>query len=79
LIELGRQEPTAAMCAEAVPWRCHRSLIADALLARGVDVLEIVSATRTTPLTLHPWAHIERTIVTYPGEQQTLPLDREEG
>jgi uncharacterized protein (DUF488 family) len=78
LIELGGQEPTAAMCAEAVPWRCHRSLIADALLVRGIDVLEIVSATRTTPLTLHPWAHIEGTAVTYPGEQQTLPLDREE-
>jgi uncharacterized protein (DUF488 family) len=78
LIELGGQEPTAAMCAEAVPWRCHRSLIADALLVRGIDVLEILSATRTTPLTLHPWAHIEGTAVTYPGEQQTLPLDREE-
>jgi uncharacterized protein (DUF488 family) len=76
LIELGRHEPTAAMCAEAVPWRCHRSLIADALLVRGINVLEIVSATRTTPLTLHPWAHVEGTAVTYPGEQQTLPLDR---
>ena len=74
LIELGRAEPTAAMCAEAVPWRCHRSLIADALLVRGVEVLEVVSATRSTPLTLHPWAHVEGTIVTYPGEQQTLPL-----
>jgi uncharacterized protein (DUF488 family) len=76
LIELGRHEPTTAMCAEAVPWRCHRSLIADALLARGIDVLEIVSATRTTPLTLHLWAHVEGTIVTYPGEQRVLPLDR---
>jgi uncharacterized protein (DUF488 family) len=78
LIEFGTQEPTAAMCAEAVPWRCHRSLIADALLARGFDVLEIVSATRATPLTLHPWAHIEGTALTYSGAQQTLPLDREE-
>jgi uncharacterized protein (DUF488 family) len=78
LIELGRQEPTAAMCAEAVPWRCHRSLIADALLVRGIDVLEIVSATRITPLTLHPWAHVEGTAVTYPGEQQTLPLGDED-
>jgi uncharacterized protein (DUF488 family) len=74
LIELGSEEPTAAMCAEAVPWRCHRSLIADALLVRGIEVREIVSATRTTPLSLHPWAHVEGTIVTYPGEQQTLPL-----
>ena len=74
LIELGKEEPTAAMCAEAVPWRCHRSLIADALLVRGIDVLEIVSATRITPLTLHPWAHVEGTSVTYPGEQQSLQL-----
>ena len=74
LIELGRQEPTAAMCAEAVPWRCHRSLIADALLVRGIDVLEIVSATRITPLTLHPWALVQGTTVTYPGEQQSLQL-----
>jgi uncharacterized protein (DUF488 family) len=74
LIELGRQETTAVMCAEAVPWRCHRSLIADALLVRGIDAIEIVSATRTTPLSLHPWAKVEGMIVTYPGEQQTLAL-----
>jgi uncharacterized protein (DUF488 family) len=75
LIELGKQEMTAVMCAEAVPWRCHRSLIADALLVRGIDAIEIVSATRTTPLSLHPWANVEGTVVTYPGEQQTLALD----
>jgi hypothetical protein len=74
LIELGKQEPTAVMCAEAVPWRCHRSLIADALLVRGIDAIEIVSATRTTPLSLHPWATVEGVSVTYPGEQQTLAL-----
>jgi uncharacterized protein (DUF488 family) len=74
LIELGEQEPTAVMCAEAVPWRCHRSLIADALLVRGINVLEIVSATRATPLTLHPWARVAGTVVTYPDEQQTLAL-----
>jgi uncharacterized protein (DUF488 family) len=74
LIELGKQEPAAVMCAEAVPWRCHRSLIADALLVRGIDVLEIASATRTTPLKLHAWAHVEGTAVTYPGEQGSLQL-----
>jgi uncharacterized protein (DUF488 family) len=74
LIELGEQEMTAVMCAEAVPWRCHRSLIADALLVRGIDATEIVSATRTTPLSVHPWAKVEGKLVTYPGEQQTLPL-----
>jgi uncharacterized protein (DUF488 family) len=74
LIELGKREATAVMCAEAVPWRCHRSLIADALLVRGIDAIEIVSATRTTPLSLHPWAKVEGKVVTYPGEQQTLAL-----
>ena len=77
LIELGHEEPTAAMCAEAVPWRCHRSLIADALLARGIEVLEIGGVHRTTPLTLHPWAIVEGTTVTYPGEQQSLQLGPE--
>jgi uncharacterized protein (DUF488 family) len=75
LMELAGQEPTAIMCAEAVPWRCHRSLIADALLVRGIEVLEIASATRATALTLHAWARIEGQTVIYPGEQQTLPLD----
>ncbi|HEX6774099.1 MAG TPA: DUF488 domain-containing protein [Acidobacteriaceae bacterium] len=72
LLELAEQEPTAVMCAEAVPWRCHRSLIADALLARGVPVMEIASATRATPMAMHPWAHVEGASVTYPGEQSKL-------
>ena len=46
LIELASSERIAVMCAEAVPWRCHRSLIADALLARGIEVREIISETR---------------------------------
>ena len=74
LIELGRQEATAVMCAEAVPWRCHRSLIADALLVRGICVLELAGAKRAAPLTLHPWASVEGTNVTYPGEQRSLQL-----
>ena len=41
-IDLARQKPTALMCAEAVPWRCHRSLVADALVVRGIEVREIV-------------------------------------
>ena len=49
LIKLAKSEQIAIMCAEAVPWRCHRSLIADALLARGIEVREITSATRTQP------------------------------
>jgi len=77
LIAMARAARTAIMCAEAVPWRCHRSLIADALLARRIHVEEIASASRTRPLALHPWARVERTRVTYPApvanEQLTMP------
>jgi uncharacterized protein (DUF488 family) len=58
------------MCAESVPWRCHRSLIADALIARGIEVREITSATDARPHALTPWARVEGRKVTYPG----LPL-----
>lgn len=69
-IELAREERIALMCAESVPWRCHRSLIADALLARGIEVHEIASATDARPHALTPWARVKGTKVTYPG----LPL-----
>jgi len=69
-IDLANEEQVALMCAEAVPWRCHRSLIADALLARGIDVREITSATEARPHALTPWARVDGTKVTYPG----LPL-----
>jgi hypothetical protein len=68
LIKLAKSERIAIMCAEAVPWRCHRSLIADALLARGIEVQEITSATRAQPHTLTPWGKITGTQVTYPAE-----------
>ncbi len=58
------------MCAEAVPWRCHRSLIGDALTARGIAVEDILSATSRKPHTYTPFAKIEGEVVTYPG----LPL-----
>jgi hypothetical protein len=70
LIELAKSERIAIMCAEAVPWRCHRSLIADALLARGIEVREIISLTRTQVHTLTPWGQITRTQVTYPAEHK---------
>jgi uncharacterized protein (DUF488 family) len=66
-IALATHEPAVLMCAEAVPWRCHRSLIADALLARGVEVREIVNAACTRAHTLTPWARVEGTHVTYPA------------
>ena len=61
----GRQ--VAMMCAESVPWRCHRSLIADALAARGVPVRHIMSATRSYPHKLTSFARVEGTQVTYPS------------
>jgi uncharacterized protein (DUF488 family) len=74
LIAMARLEQIAIMCAEAVPWRCHRSLIADALLARDIEVAEIVSAAQLKPFTLHPWARVSGTQVSYPG----LPLESSE-
>jgi uncharacterized protein (DUF488 family) len=55
------------MCAEAVPWRCHRSLVADALIARGDEAREIVSEAKTTPHELTPFARVESHRVTYPA------------
>ena len=66
LIELARSATVAAMCAEAVPWRCHRSLIADALLVRGIASEEIVSEAKTQPHRLTPFAHVAGTAITYP-------------
>ena len=70
LIELAGPAPTVIMCAEAVPWRCHRSLIADALAARGIEVEHIFSATSRKSHTYTPFARIEGESVTYPA----LPL-----
>ncbi len=67
LIELGEPKQTAIMCAEAVPWRCHRSLVGDALAARGIPVEDIMSATRRQPHKLTPFARVEGTRVWYPG------------
>jgi uncharacterized protein (DUF488 family) len=72
LIEAAARARTAIMCAEAVPWRCHRSLIADALCARGIRVQHILSATRAEPHVLTPFATVEGTRVTYPPEPPPL-------
>jgi uncharacterized protein (DUF488 family) len=66
LIELAASERAVLMCAEAVPWRCHRSLIADALLVRGVGAEEIISATHLQMHTLTPFAKVDGTVITYP-------------
>ena len=67
LIGLADAERTSIMCAEAVPWRCHRSLIADALLARGIEVEEIESASKARPLAMHAWAKVSGNRITYPA------------
>jgi uncharacterized protein (DUF488 family) len=69
LLELAKQKPTAIMCAEAVPWRCHRSLIADALIARGYEVRDIMSAASARPHILNPMARVHGQQVTYPAEE----------
>ena len=66
-IDLAKRERVVMMCAEAVPWRCHRSLIADALLARGIAVSEITSRVRAQPHVLTPWACLKGAKLTYPG------------
>jgi uncharacterized protein (DUF488 family) len=70
---VAKSERVALMCAEAVPWRCHRSLIADALLVRGIAVEEIVSETRRTPHKLTPFARVNGIAITYPAIDGALP------
>ena len=72
LIHLSRRKPVAIMCAEAVPWRCHRSLVADALWVRGIPVVEILSESSYRMHTLTPFAHVEGVRITYPPDQATL-------
>ena len=68
LIAMGSRERVAIMCAEAVPWRCHRQLVADALVARGIEALEIESTAKTRTHSLTAWARVGPDgTVTYPG------------
>jgi len=68
LLRLAKDRLTAIMCAESVPWRCHRSLIADALTARGIEVQHIMTVDRADPHKLTPFARVEFAKVTYPPE-----------
>jgi len=75
LIELAGKKRSAVMCAEAVPWRCHRSLIADALLVRGFPVAHIMSRKRAQPHSLTLFARVRGRQITYPpGKKASLPL-----
>ena len=68
LIGLGREQPTAVMCSEAVWWRCHRRIIADHLLARGEAVFHIMAAAKIEPAKLSGGARVADGTVTYPAE-----------
>ncbi len=72
LIRMSRDVRTAIMCAEAVPWRCHRSLVADALEVRGIPVVEILSEKSAHVHKLTPFASVDGTAITYPPEQMGL-------
>ena len=75
-IDLAKERPTALMCAEAVPRRCHRSLVSDALSVRGIRVLEIISSAAPKEHTLTQFARVRGTQITYPADQASL-LDRD--
>jgi uncharacterized protein (DUF488 family) len=72
LVDEGHGRRVAIMCAEALPWRCHRSLVADALNARGMQVTDILAGSKLREHRLTPFARVEGTKVTYPPEQQLL-------
>jgi uncharacterized protein (DUF488 family) len=72
LVGMGGRKRTAIMCAEAVPWRCHRSLVADALGVRGVPAVEVLSETDWRMHALTSFARVEGTTITYPPEQERL-------
>ncbi|MGV8891681.1 MAG: DUF488 family protein [Burkholderiaceae bacterium] len=64
--DLARTQRCVLMCAEAVPWRCHRSMIGDALLVRGIRVEDIIGPKGRKPHVLTAFAHVNGTQVTYP-------------
>ena len=67
ILDLAAAERPVIMCAESVPWRCHRSLIADALTARGASVVHLMGVGQEKPHTLTPFAKVAKGRVTYPG------------
>ena len=68
LIEMAERGTVCIMCAETVPWRCHRSLLSDALTARGVEVVHIMGDGADHPHRVTDFALLEGERVTYPGE-----------
>ena len=68
LVELAQEKPTAIMCAEAVWWRCHRSLISDYLKARGIEMMHILGANKVEPHPYTPAAQIVNGELSYKSE-----------
>lgn len=80
LIKLAGQKRSAIMCAESVPWRCHRSLIADALTVNGIRVDDIMSMKRSQVHSLTPFARVQGHRVTYPiGDHGDGGIKRKSG
>lgn len=73
LIRQAGRRRLALMCAEAVPWRCHRSLIADALVTRGIGVEHIMSLSRRQPHILTPFAKVQGSQIIYPAIDSPFP------
>ena len=72
LLRLAAERRVAIMCAEAVPWRCHRSMISDAVTARGGEVRHIMSAEKAEPHRMTSFARVDGVRVTYPSESLGL-------
>jgi uncharacterized protein (DUF488 family) len=72
LMQIAAKDTVVIMCAEAVPWRCHRSLIGDALLVRGIEVIDIIGAGKTQPHRLTPFAQVTGTSLTYRESNEGL-------
>jgi len=66
LVKEARKKAMVIMCAEAVPWRCHRSLIADALLLHGLDVRDIMGVQKESMHKMNPMARIKKGKIYYP-------------
>ena len=76
LIQLAKEHRIALMCAEAVPWRCHRSLIGDALTVRGIRTEDIMSLKQRRLHTLTPFALVRGSTIMYPAENSWRPKKR---
>ncbi|MET0857343.1 MAG: DUF488 domain-containing protein [Telluria sp.] len=70
LVDLARASRCVLMCAESVPWRCHRSMVADALVVRGVPVEHIITGAKRKPHVLTPFAVVEGSRISYPPQPQ---------